>query len=152
MSQKQRAVYNQKCYINPNVSQGEHLNENHLIKNLMTSLSSDQLIIFGKVDEIGYKTVENHLVVQTNGILKWKSNLENFIWKNQGKFFPVFKKNCFDLLQNLRVNVISEQPYQFAKVLQSIFFYSLIQDGVIGVNGTFAQNHAMAFNNDIVNI
>jgi len=96
LSQKQRAVYNQKCYINPNISQGEHLNESHLIKNQMMSLSSDQLIIFGKVDEIGYKTVENHLVVQTNGILKWKSNLENFIWKNQGKFFPFFPKGSFN--------------------------------------------------------
>lgn len=59
------------------------LNANHLIEKQMRSLVPGQLIMFGKLERSDGQS-KNRLVVKTNGIVRWKPHVENFVWNNLG--------------------------------------------------------------------
>lgn len=86
LEQQQKVLYQRKCYANEKINnQGQRLNENHLIEQQIHRLAPGQLIIFGKLDKSSSPT-RNRLIIKTNGIVRWHSHVENFVWNNLGKF------------------------------------------------------------------
>lgn len=87
LDKQRKILYQKKCFNNPNINgqQQQTLNENHLIEKQIRHLVPGQLIIFGKLDKNNGRS-ENHLIVKTSGIIRWKASLENFVWNNLGKW------------------------------------------------------------------
>lgn len=86
LEHQQRILYQRKCYGNSEINnQGRRLNENHLIEKQIRALVPGQLIIFAKLDKSNFRTTRNRLIVKTNGIVRWKPHVENFVWNNLGK-------------------------------------------------------------------
>ena len=92
MNQKQKEVYSEKCYSDTKISKGIRLSDKFLIENQIDTMTPDLFMIFGKINKTGNKHMESHLVVQTNAMIKWKLNKENFLWKSQGNLFLIENK------------------------------------------------------------
>lgn len=78
-------LYQKKCFDNAKInSEGQTLNEKHLIEKQMRKFVPGQLIIFGQLDEQEEQS-KIRFAAETSGIVQWKPQTENFIWNNLGK-------------------------------------------------------------------
>ncbi|KAG5681917.1 hypothetical protein PVAND_011321 [Polypedilum vanderplanki] len=98
LENQQRELYQQKCYSNSKFNiQGQLLNENHLIEKQIRKLLPGQLLIFAKLDTSNFSQ-RNRLIVKTNGVVRWKPQVENFVWNNLGwsswSDWSVCSKDC----------------------------------------------------------
>lgn len=86
LERQQRTLYQQKCYNNPKINnQGRRLNENHLIEKQMRYLVPGHLIIFATLGKSNSASKSRIIIVKTNGIVRWKPSVENYVWNNLGK-------------------------------------------------------------------